>query len=281
MSRIRRARIGCIRLAIAAAFVVAATTAFAQAPSATPRVAPTPDVVFLDEQAVGPFVVQRWVDRGRQEVTPSGLCDCETLIYEGGRLVLDLPRDVASTVIDLANDITGDGRPELVVQGWSGGAHCCQSTAIYSVDDHVARPLLDINTGNCPGGLDDLDGDGVPEFRTCDDSFAYTFCDFASSPMPPVVYAYDRSERRFVLATPRFAATFPLDPMADLEKAMAEATDVKQARCAALTPALALIYTGREAQGLALFQRLYRRPDADAIEQQALTIAHASNKWVR
>ena len=42
--------------------------------------------------------------------------------------------------------------------------------------------------------------------------------------------------------------------------------DAEASRCAALEPALGLIYTGRTALGQALFRKLYSRPDAMAVE---------------
>jgi hypothetical protein len=59
----------------------------------TPRVAPDSGFVFHDERQVDRFVVQRWVSEDAPGISPSGFCDCITLVYEGGRRVLDLGRD--------------------------------------------------------------------------------------------------------------------------------------------------------------------------------------------
>ncbi|OFW29193.1 MAG: hypothetical protein A3H97_07220 [Acidobacteria bacterium RIFCSPLOWO2_02_FULL_65_29] len=56
--------------------------------------------------------------------------------------------------------------------------------------------------------------------------------------------------------------------------------DAETSRCAALGPALGLFYTGRVAQGQALFRKLYRRPDARAVERKALEMARASPLWI-
>jgi hypothetical protein len=102
----------------------------------------------------------------------------------------------------------------LIVTRNTGGAHCCESTVIYSVRP-AARELLSVSTGNCPGVLVDPDKDGVSEFQTCD-SFANVFCAFAFSPMPAVVFAYDKMTGGHALATPRY-----LDAAAQVDRSVA------------------------------------------------------------
>jgi len=141
-----------------------------------------------------------------------------------------------------------------------------------------------LSTGNCTGELIDLDKNGVLEFQTCDDMFAYEFCSFAFSPMPTVVLAYDARKGAFALATPRLAKYLP-DPkraqLDDARKTMAEnRADPEISRCAAFGPALSLIYSGRINEGLAIFRQLYRRPDRAMLEQKAMDMVKKSPLWV-
>ncbi len=245
-----------------------------------PVVAPAPGFVLHEQHRVDRFLVQRWVSSATPEVSPAGFCECITVIYEDGRLVLDLGIDAGITSVTAVSDVTGDRRAELVISTNSGGAHCCQSTTIYSVSGAEPRPLLAVDTGDCPGELVDLDRDGKAEFRTCDAAFGYEFCSFAFSPFPPVVFAYDRLKGEFLLATPGYARRLQLKTASDARKTVADyPNDQEIARCAALGPALGLIYTGRVAQGQRLFRQLYRGSDAAVVEQKAVDIAMKSELW--
>src|SRR5215212_1588334 len=175
-----------------------------------PRRAPQPGYQFVDVHAQGPFELQRWVAATAPDVSPAGMCDCLTVVYEGSRRIMTLgtPGDLTAITIEstTGRDINGDGSPDLVVSTWSGGAHCCYTTTVYSVGRDV-RNVLAVETGNCgPGTFDDLDGNGVLEFSTCDDQWADAYCDFASAPMPTVVFAYDPAFQKYTVATPRFSA---------------------------------------------------------------------------
>jgi hypothetical protein len=250
----------------------------------TPRQAPAPGFVLHDQRAVGRFVVERWVSEASPEVSPAGFCECMTVVYEGDRLVLNLGLDAGLTEVDTsARDITGDGRPELVISWNSGGAHCCSSTTIYSVEATV-RTLLSVSTGNCMGRLVDVDGRGVEEFETCDDRFAYEFCSFAFSPLPTVVFAYDAATGMFELATPTFAEYYEdqrLRELVDARQAMADYRDDDEiVRCAALRPALSLVYSGQAEEGLALLRQLYERPDGLTLWRQVMDLAAQSPLWI-
>jgi hypothetical protein len=249
----------------------------------TPRVPPAKGFTFHDEQHVDRFVVQRWVSEASPEVSPSGSCECMTVVYEGNRQILRLDVDEGTTTVESSGkDITGDDRAELVVTRNSGGAHCCASTTIYSVD-RSRREILSVSTGNCPGELVDLDNDGVPEFRTCDDSFAGVFCSFADSPMPTVVFGYDKAKGAYAAATPRYVDLTEemATSLAAVRKAIDEnPRDADIFRCSTLGPVLTLIYGGRLNKGVALFRRIYRRPDAAQVEQKTLELVRKSALWI-
>jgi hypothetical protein len=102
-------------------------------------------------------------------------------------------RDTALTI----RDLDGDSEPEVLVDTFSGGAHCCTITPIYRWDGEggVGYRRLTGFFGNVGYSLDDLDKDGRPEFVTADDSFAYEFAAYAYSAFPLLVLEYgtDRS----------------------------------------------------------------------------------------
>jgi len=93
-------------------------------------------------------------------------------------------------------DLDGDGDPEILVDTYTGGAHCCVVTPIFRWTGSGYRKLTGY-FGNVGYSLDDLDNDGRPEFVTADDSFAYAFTAYAFSAFPLLIldYGTDRSGR--------------------------------------------------------------------------------------
>jgi hypothetical protein len=201
-----------------------------------------------------------------------------TVVYEGDRQVLRSGLTIGTTSVSSLPDVTGDRRAELVISEFSGGMHCCHSTAVFSIESS-AVPLFSANTGDCSIEAVDLDGDGVPELRTCDPAFGYRFCTYAYSPMPTVVLAYSRPRREFVVSTPRYARYLELPTIEEARTLIATNPEIETRRCAALQPLLALVYAGRAAEGQKLFRALYREPDAAAVEREALATARASALW--
>lgn len=83
-------------------------------------------------------------------------------------------------------DLDGDGEPEVVVDLYTNGAHCCLHSLIYRYDVAAEVPYGALRHvwGNPGYRVRDLDGDGVPELRSADDRFAYTFAAYAFSGLP-------------------------------------------------------------------------------------------------
>jgi hypothetical protein len=80
-------------------------------------------------------------------------------------------------------DLDGDAEPEVVLDVFSGGAHCCVVTRVLDWTG-TEYGLVDRNFRDAGYELRDLDGDGVPEFRSADARFAYSFSSYATSGMP-------------------------------------------------------------------------------------------------
>jgi hypothetical protein len=274
-----------VRASVVAIVLLSVAPALAQ----TPREAPRGGYSLHDERSVGPFVIQRWVSTAMPEVSPSGMCDCLTFVYEGVRRVLTLgtPGTLSAyTMTGLTGtDVNRDGFPDLVVSAWSGGAHCCYSSAVYSIAEDV-RPVLVLETGNCgPGEFEDLDGNGTREFITCDDQWAYIYCSFADSPLPKVIFSYDASRGTYVVDTPRFSGRYRDELATALDEAQAWMSrsggrDLGMDKCHLLRPALGLMYGGRFNDGLALIRGLYRGADREDFERETIEKVRSSTLWV-
>ena len=91
------------------------------------------------------------------------------------------------TVIDL----DGDGEVEVVVDLYSGGAHCCTLSRIYRFSAASGEYLsVEHEWGNYAYELVDLDGDGFPEFKSADNRFAYAFTAYVFSIPPLQIWRY-------------------------------------------------------------------------------------------
>ena len=88
-------------------------------------------------------------------------------------------------------DLTGDGDPEVIVDLFTGGAHCCSVSVIYGWDAATnAYRRLDQLWGDPGYSLADLPGGPAQELVTFDDRFAYAFCAYVCSAMPEQIFRY-------------------------------------------------------------------------------------------
>lgn len=86
-------------------------------------------------------------------------------------------------------DLDGDGEPEILVDVFTGGAHCCAMTEFLRFTGTGYAPL-EVTWGDAGYQLRDLDHDGRPEIVTLDDAFAGAFSSFAASVLPARVLQY-------------------------------------------------------------------------------------------
>ena len=92
--------------------------------------------------------------------------------------------------------ISTEAPQDIVVQSFSGGAHCCYTVEILSLGDKFeASPPLDIDSAGV--SLFKLPHDNSYGLETTDGTFSYWWTSFADSPQPELVLRYDRASRRF------------------------------------------------------------------------------------
>jgi hypothetical protein len=87
-------------------------------------------------------------------------------------------------------DLDGDDEPEVLVDTFSGGAHCCLSLRLYRWTG-AAYARTSISWGDVGYALRDLDHDEVPELVGADPMFSSAFTAFAASSFPPMVLRWD------------------------------------------------------------------------------------------
>jgi hypothetical protein len=95
-------------------------------------------------------------------------------------------------------DITGDGIPELVLDGYSGGAHCCSRNYIIELSNPLSV-LLDLDTGDNGITFIDNDAGGPMSFKTQDSYFGYWLTSYSCSPQPTIIYKLDEVSHKYVI----------------------------------------------------------------------------------
>lgn len=141
-------------------------------------------------------------------------------IVRAGRTALDAPIQQLACP-DCANDKPSavkirdldGGEREVLVDLYSGGAHCCLFTLILRWDAAAKRYRSTLGYwGNYGSRLIDLDGDGKPEFSAFDERFVYEFSAYVYSSAPIRIWSYRAGKlvdvtRRFPALIQKSAAT--------------------------------------------------------------------------
>ena len=110
------------------------------------------------------------------------------LLKQGGRTLLTASDATITTELQ---PLRPGGLPELVITLYSGGAHCCFTSLIYTQDNGRLENIGVLNQGNYPASFRDLNGDGTKETVFYSDSLAYYDWSFASSPALGGVLGWD------------------------------------------------------------------------------------------
>jgi hypothetical protein len=106
-------------------------------------------------------------------------------------------------------DLDGDGPPDVLLDLFTGGAHCCVESELVALSADGSVRRLQHGWGDSGYRLSDLDGDGIAEFVSADDRFAYAFTAFAYSALPLQVLSF--RDGRFLDITGAFPARVRAD----------------------------------------------------------------------
>jgi hypothetical protein len=182
-------------LMIIAFLITTVGTFFASAqeppPPQTPYSSTYPDAIYemSQEQIIGEFAVRLWKDPNADGFMFNSIA---TLQWNNEFGYGYLQVEEASGINALTGtDINGDGFMDVIIETYSGGAHCCSSAHVYTLTPNDPIKIYQHRPSNCGANFADVDADGIYEIITCDDSFAYAYCPYAASYAPNVALKYD------------------------------------------------------------------------------------------
>jgi hypothetical protein len=249
-------------------------------PIASQGVMPNPVYSLQTELPFGDYVLRLWKDTA----TDSPIYDNIIVIAAEGEAPIQI-ENVSNLDQATGMDINGDGLPEVVIETFSGGAHCCFTNIIYTMEGTSMREILHSVESNCGGKLTDLNGDGVMEYDTCDDSFAYAYCPYVASPRVEVVYAYDATSGVYKPATPAFANLFTDQIAQDTQRAEQgkpgdDGEFDNSNKCSVLPVVLDYLYSGQTDKAWSEFNRLYTAADAATWRADIEKTVFASPRYV-
>jgi len=85
-------------------------------------------------------------------------------------------------------DFNKDGKKNLFISVYTGGAHCCVMAFNGVAENGKFRIADTLFLGNAGYNITDMDKDGILEIESASDMFAYAFTNYAETRFPPRVY---------------------------------------------------------------------------------------------
>lgn len=129
---------------------------------------------------------------GRILFTSRPLCD-QTL-----RVGALYPDDPDETALQPGSDLTGNGHPDLVVTGFSGGANCCLSYYIFQIGDEFRRigVIREFDDDHATPHFVRLEPNRGTQIVIHDWTFAGWHANWGDSPAPLVILEYRKGRFR-------------------------------------------------------------------------------------
>lgn len=251
-------------------------------PVPPPAVSPGEGYRLEEDVKIGAYGIRYWRDTDSE----TGFDDL-ILIEKNGMETIRIEQ--AAEINPLTgNDINGDGYPEAILESYTGGAHCCFGLQVYSLQEEGAVLNLQKPESNASGEFKDLDEDGVYEFVTYDDIFAYQYCPFVSSPAVKVVMAYDPVQEKYLPASPSFPEVYAEAIEHDTQNAerVAKAKTFENgewdetSKCSILPLMLDYIYLGDLETARSEMERLYIYDDGEEFWNEVMFIIRDSSLYV-
>jgi hypothetical protein len=143
-----------------------------------------------DSVIAGPVVAESTVGNYRIRLLKDTVANDRMVdITQNGHRVFAI-RAADARLEFVGRDVNGDHVPDVIVQAFSGGIHCCSQATVLE----LGRAIQQLGTIDGADGdivFDDLDGDGIPEAKVGDFRFAYwREYAFAETQVPDVILAW-------------------------------------------------------------------------------------------
>lgn len=178
-------------------------------------------------------------------------------------------------------DLDNDGMKEILIDLYSGGAHCCNFLIAARMTDDEFSILDTLFWGNAGYKIEDLEGNQVYEIVGLNDQFAYAFTNYAQSAFNSRICGF--KDNKFIDITGNFPdivegnirslkeelapyttdSGFACPVSVDEDTFNTDAGAVK----AILAPIVAdYVILGRSNEGYAYVDSIYKCPDANAFK---------------
>lgn len=171
------------------------------------------------------------------------------LIKEDEKYYLGQPGDARYKIPHIANgaDLTGGGRPDMIVTSWSGGAHCCFTHYVFELEP-AFRLLATIDDGDTDLAHFEKLGSDRGYYYVTTDIWSYWPSSFASSVSHKVLLRWDGQMFHLALDKMRYPPPTPQKwqmALKDVDDALTDGGDVRGNLGVTLwDTVLDLIYTG-------------------------------------
>jgi len=228
-------------------------------PSSSPSSQPAPAWKLSQEKNYPFYKVQIFVKENSS--SPLGIESGKLVISDSqgkvlyqtiGMLFSIDPLKIFSTPPPQPLDLDHDGAEDLLIQNFSGGAHCCYSYQLFSLSKTL-KNIGSIKLLDCGEQLklQDLNQDGTLEILTCNPSFTYLpKIPYSESPFPPMVFKID--QERWVNQDAKYPQVF----YADIEERKKELAANTDNRSDILQIVLDYLLSGHEAEAWKTFDLL-------------------------
>ena len=271
----RAAGVDVLVIAIAAVLLTACSSSQFQQqhPSSLPKqtsISIPPTAELLESHNFNDYTISRYFIEGQNsvlEIRKAGVrvfALQETGIFPGSYGFGDNEK------FPIGKNLTGDGKPNLVVRTYDGGAHCCTDVHVFELGEkfrHVAR----FDAKDAEGvGFEDLDKNGILNVSMADWHYIDVIASMIASPAPAIIFRY--RDGRYQLAPDLMKQPAPpkeelrkfaqeIRELFDQAKKKPEEADTILTRWNQEYPVpqlwskmLDLIYSGNENEALQLFE---------------------------